>query len=590
MSVQAGDAGSVRTLWSYTRGMRLTLAWLLVLELVSNAAALAQPLVVSAVVDGLQNRESLVGPVVLLAVIAAAGLVLTWLSSYLLERFGLRIVLNVRQRMVRRLLGASVSEMERRPVGDFLSRIGSDTTLLRYTVTGMLVHGAAAPLTILAAVVVMVSIDVVLLLIVVALFGVAALSAVWALNLVTKASEEAQGHLGALTTVLQRALVAFRTVKASGTEAHEERLAESAASSSYQASVRAGRAEALVEVIVVSGIELSFIVVLLVGAARVTSGDLTLSELIAFLLYVVYLRGPVETLAIVGSSSAEGLAAVRRVREVENLPPESAALATSVVVHGNGHGLAPVLRVEDVWFGYDDVPVISGVTIDVPRGLTVLVGPSGTGKTTLLSLVERFDETERGRILLSGVDIRDLDRRDLRCRLGYVQQDAPLLGETIAEAVRYGVPDPDRADVAGALRTVGLWDWVSALPSGVDTPVGERGVAVSGGQRQRLAVARTLLRDPDVLLLDEATSQLDARSERVLLRAVVEQAADRAVLAVTHRVAVAELAHQVALLDGGRVRALGSHEELVATDDLYRDLLAIPDPATTGGGRHDTKA
>lgn len=571
--------GGLGALWSYTRGMRGALAWLLLLELVANGAALAQPLVVRAVVDRLQERESLLRPVLVLVAIAGSGLVLTWLTTYLLERFGQRIVLSVRHRMVRHVLGAPVSFVECRPVGDLLSRVGSDTTVLRHTVTGMLVYGAAAPLTIAAAVLVMASIDPILLLIVVGMFGSSALAAKWALNLVGRASEQAQSHLAGLTSVLQRALVAFRTVKASGTEDHEQRLADAAACSSYRAAVRAGKAEATVEVIAVTGIELSFIVVLLVGAARTTTGALSLSDLIAFLLYVVYLRGPVEMLTMVGSEVAEGLAAVRRVREVERLPPEA---GDRPVVSGNGHPSRPrgsVLRLEDVWFGYEGQPVLRGVTMAVPHGLTVLVGPSGTGKTTVLSLVERFSDIDRGRVLLDGVDLREMSRDDLRRRLGYVQQDAPLLGDTIGDAVRYGVPDPDQADVVGALHTVGLWSWVSALPSGLDTPIGERGMAISGGQRQRLAVARALLRDPEVLLLDEATSQLDARSERILLRAVVEQATDRVVLAVTHRVTVATLADQVALFDEGRVRALGRHAELLTSDALYQELLAVPGTA-----------
>nr|ABL74935.1 TlmT [Streptoalloteichus hindustanus] len=594
MNDQRGRTGATRVLWSYTHDMRAALMWLLLLELVSNGAALAQPLVVRAVVDRLGAGESLVGPVVLLVVIAATGLVLTWLSTYLMERFGQRIVLTVRQRLVRRILGASVSTVEERPVGDFLSRVSGDTTVLRHTVTGMLVHGAAAPLTIAAAVVVMASIDLVLLAIVVAMFGLSMVAAKWALDRVGRASEEAQGHLGGLTSVLQRALVAFRTVKASGTEEWERRLADEAAGSSYRAAVRAGRAEATVDVIAVTGIELSFIVVLVVGAARATSGALTLSDLIAFLLYVVYLRGPVGTLAMVGSSFAEGLAAVRRVRELELLPAEAgdrpATTAPRAEQNGGRNG-EPSLRLDDVWFGYEGQPLLRGVTLDVPRGLTVLVGPSGTGKTTVLSLVERFADVDRGRILLDGVDLREIDRGALRQRLGYVQQDAPLLGDTIGAAVRYGVPDPDGADVVEALRTVGLWSWVSGLPSGVDTPVGERGVAISGGQRQRLAVARALLRDPAVLLLDEATSQLDARSERVLMRAVVEQAAHRVVLAVTHRGVVAGLADQVALLDGGRVRAVGRHEELLSSDTLYRELLAVPEfPSAPERGKREERS
>jgi ABC-type multidrug transport system fused ATPase/permease subunit len=203
--------------------------------------------------------------------------------------------------------------------------------------------------------------------------------------------------------------------------------------------------------------------------------------------------------------------------------------------------------------------VLRDVSFAATQGLTVLVGPSGSGKTTLLSLVERFVDAQQGRVLLDGVDVREWDRAELRGKLAYVQQEAPLLGDTIREAALYAVPDAESVDLAAALRAVALDAWVETLPLGLDTPVGERGVSISGGQRQRLAVARALLRGADVLLLDEATSQLDTVSERTLLESVTHYARSRVVVAVTHRMAVAAEADQVVLFDADGVHVVGKH-------------------------------
>ncbi|GGM70483.1 putative ABC transporter ATP-binding protein [Longimycelium tulufanense] len=570
----AARGGEWRTLRSYLRPARRLLVGLFFLELIAEGATLIQPLVARSVIEHLEEGRSLLWPVLMLSGIAVVGMVLSWLGTFLIGRAGTGLVRDVRQRLVRRILGAKVAGVERRPVGDFLSRVGSDTTLLQATMADAVVEAAAAPIAILGAIVLMGVIDPVMLALVVGLLAITTVGERYALRRVGEATEQEQARVGSMTAALQRVLIAFRTVKASGTERHEQQQVGSQADGAYRAGVRSARAEAWVEVIAGASMDVTFLVVLAVGATRVASGELGIGGLIAFLLYVMYLREPVETLFDAATDFSEGLAAVRRVEELNLLPQEGSQAV------GPGTRSLPrredgqlQIRCEGVWFGYRDRPVLQDVSFTAGRGLTVLVGPSGAGKTTLLSLVERFADVDRGRILLDGVDVRELSRSELRRRLAYVQQEAPLLGETVREAALYGVPHPEEADLDEALRSVALDTWVNSLPDGLDTPVGERGVEISGGQRQRLAVARALLRDADVLLLDEATAQLDAISERTLLDSLAHQSHERTVLAITHRLSVAAEADQLVLLDEGRVRAVGRHDDLLTADSMYRELV-----------------
>ncbi|WAL63848.1 ABC transporter ATP-binding protein [Amycolatopsis cynarae] len=576
-AISTSGRGPVRSLWGYTRGIRVVLVGLLALDLAANAAALIQPLAARWVLDQLEAHRSVLGPALMLAGVAAVGLVLVGLSTFLLERTGQHVVRGVRRGLVGRVLHAEVGVVERGAVGDFLSRLGSDTTLLEEDIAGSLVHAAASPLTVVAALVLMATVDQPMFLLVVGMLTVTTVAERWSFRWLSRATEDAQARVAGMLSGLQRALIAFRTVKASGTEDLEDRLIGQEADSAYRAGVRAARARAILEVVAMIAVDVTFLVVLAVGAARVASGDLGLPDLVAFLLYVIFLRDPIETTTVAAAALSAGLAAVKRIEEVRTLPPEPVTTHAGPPRASAGGGPADV-RFEGVWFGYRGVPVLRDVTVGMGVGLTVLAGPSGSGKTTILSLIERFADVERGRITLEGRDLRDLDRAELRHRLAYVQQEAPLLGDTIRAAALYGVPDPEHADLGGALRAVALDDWVARLPDGLDTVVGERGVAISGGQRQRLAVARALLRGADVLLLDEATSQLDAVSERTLLDSVAHQARTRTVIAATHRLSVAATADQVVLLANGRVRSIGLHDELIRGDRLYRELASV------GGG------
>ncbi len=565
----------------------------LVLTLISSGLGLTQPLLAKHAIDSAGRGEQLWVLVAGLALLFAGQALVGAVGRFLLERTGEAIVLGLRRRLIARLLRLRMATYDDHRSGDLISRVSTDTTVLRDVVAQSFVDLVAGGLTAVATIILMLYIDPVLFALVAITVAAATIIVGSLLAGIRAASEWAQHSVGAMTADLDRALGAMRTVRASRAEQRETERIGDHAESAYTGGVRTAKLAALMSPAVELAVHGSFLLVLLIGGMRVADGTSSVGELVAFLLYATYLVVPLAGVLQAIGTLAKGMGALQRIREALALPLEgdgdTAGRDGRTPDSGAGGQPRSVLEFRDVWFRYGERPILRGVSFTVaPRSATALVGVSGAGKSTIVSLVERFYDPDRGSILFQGQSFDQLDRNTLRSRIALVDQNAPVLFGTLRENLTYAAPHADATEIDRVLNLVNLAELVERLPHGLDTQVGERGAALSGGECQRVAIARALLTRPALLLLDEPTSQLDAINEAALARVVDGVTEDCALLIIAHRMSTIRRAENILVLDRGAVVARGTHDELVDTCPRYRDLAAhqflAPRPAAPGPG------
>jgi ATP-binding cassette subfamily C protein len=569
-----------RQLLRYVRPHRWSLFAGALLSLVTGATGLLLPLVARGLIDDLAHDRAITGAVLAMSALVVANAAVGALGSYVLTRTAESVVLGARRALSSYLLRLRITAVDRSEPGDLMARITSDTTLLRAVTTDSLVGLGTGGLTLIATIVMMGLVDAVLLGVTLAVILGAGVVLGLIVPRINRASRQAQDAVGVMGASLERILGALRTVKASGAEHREERTLHEAAQESWRQSVRAAKWSAAAGNTAGLSMQIAFITVLAVGGARVATGAIDVGTLVAFLLFVFYLMSPIQQVVGAITQYQTGAAALTRIEEALRLPAEPAAEAAPLPSPG---AEPAALAFDDVRFRYaDDLPhVHHGVTFTVPaQGMTAFVGPSGAGKTTVFSLIERFYDPESGVITLDGRDLNDWELPRLRAAIGYVEQDAPVLSGSLRDNLLLGNPEADEDALARVLKTTRLDGLVARLPGGLDTLVGHRGTRLSGGERQRVAIARALLRRPRLLLLDEATSQLDAVNEAALRDTVADVARTTTVLVVAHRLSTVTMADRIVVMDAGRVRAVGTHRELVTADPLYAELAATQFLAT----------
>lgn len=577
-----GPRGTLRQLLPYLADHRGMLVAAVALSLAGAAAMLAQPLLVSQLIEIVENGRPLTATVALLIGLVVAAALLNGVQHYLLQRTGTSVVLSARRRLVGRLLRLPIAEFDQRRTGDLVSRVGSDTTLLYAVITQGLVDALGGAVVFVGALIAMLLIDPVLLGLTVLVIGVSVVSVVLLSGRIREASKQQQEKVGDLAAAVERVIGAVRTVRAANATERELAAVEEDARGAWRAGIRVAQVSALIVPIAGIALQVSLLVVLGVGGFRVAAGAITVANLVAFLLFLFMLIGPLGSAFGAINSVNQALGALGRIEEIASIPGEAdgdAAIEPAAPVQTDA-----AISFEDVRFRYpalaaelhDDAPdreVLKGVSFEVPRGSRVaLVGPSGAGKSTILSLIERFYDPTGGVVRLGGVDVRGLERETLRAQLGYVEQDAPVLAGSLRQNLTLAAPGATDEQCVAVLRSVNLGEVLDRDPAGLDAAVGEDGVMLSGGERQRLAIARALLAAPPILLLDEATASLDGVNEQLLREAIDTVAEDRTLLVIAHRLSTVVDSDRIVVLDHGEVVGIGTHSELVRSTPLYKEL------------------
>jgi len=546
--------------------------------LIGAVVSLAQPLVVGQIITSVQDGQD-VGQLagILVLIIFAAGIA-SGFMYYVLAKAGEGVVLSARNKLAVRLLKLPILEYDLRRTGDLVSRVGSDTTLLRAVLTQGLIDAAGGVLIFVGAIIAMAFIDPFLLLLTLAMISVAVVSIVISARQIRSATTKAQQRVGDMAASVERALSAVRTIRAARAESRETESINHDAKEAYVQGVKIAKINALISPIAGIASNSAFIVVLGVGGFRVAAGETSVADLVTFILLMFLMIRPLGQAFGAYSSVMSALGALARIEEILVLPLEETTKESAQTAKPKRTQNS--IEFKKVNFGYpsaddnrDGKLVLDQVSFKIKKGDRVaLVGPSGAGKSTILSLIERFYEPDSGEILLEGIPVRELSRDALRSQIGYVEQDAPVLAGSIRDNLLIGSPDATDAQLKAVLGEVNLTAVLKRDKRGLDAEVGEAGIMLSGGERQRLAIARALLAAPPILLLDESTSALDGLNEQRMREAIDAVAQGRTMIVIAHRLSTVVDSDQIIVLDQGKVVGTGTHSQLVKSTPLYKQL------------------
>lgn len=557
-------------LYRYTRphGGKIILA--VIFMLASSGLNVLPPYLFKSVVDDvLISRNTVMLNIICAAVVVIFGAkaVTMYLQRYLMNQAGQAVVMDIRNSLYDHMMRMKLGSVYASRTGDLMSRITGDASTLQNIVTSTFIDLMFNMVTFTGMFAFIIYINWKLTTLIVMVLPFVGLLLSFAGRKLRQAGHNVQEHLADITATAQEAFSAVRVVRSFANEDAELERFRTAGQGNYDALLHAVSVQGVLAGVIEVFLIMTLAAVFRAGGMSVIGGELTPGELISFTGYIAFMVQPIRSVMNSMGYIQTGMASAERICAVLSIPAEDDTSAHEHI-HITGR-----VTFKDVSFGYDEQEILHGINLDVPAGGKIaIVGPTGSGKSTIADLIPRFYEPSEGNIFIDGRNITEFGLKDLRRQIGIVPQECTLMRGSVAFNIAYGMNGTCMARVREAAEIADISAFIETLPQGYDTLVGERGVTLSGGQRQRIAIARAVIRDPRILILDEATSSLDTASEHAVQKALSQAMKGRTSIIIAHRLSTIRNADRIYVLKDGRFIEDGTHDELIAGGGLYAQL------------------